>query len=89
MGVFPLSSSYPAYLYGLPHTCGGVSDSDYWERWENKSSPHLWGCFSKILGSVFEFKVFPTPVGVFLLKESKCDLYLSLPHTCGGVSVLT
>ncbi len=52
-----------------------------------KSSPRPWGCFLLNLPLSSFSKVFPTPVGVFLLKVVWLALQQGLPHARGGVSV--
>ena len=51
-----------------------------------KSSPRPWGCF--LLRAEVEMKeqVFPTPVGVFLIKKGLNRANKRLPHARGGVS---
>ena len=73
-GVFPtpvgvfLPHRRPGLILGrLPHARGGVS-ADLVEVVPNiPSSPRPWGCFSKRGELLCRWKVFPTPVGVFLI----------------------
>ena len=71
----------------LPHACGGVSGSRDIRMETCVSSPRMWGCFWGSLSSTGACPVFPTHVGVFLLKGIRDALFPSLPHACGGVSV--
>ena len=50
------------------------------------SSPHPWGCFSRVCWMVAPKVVFPTPVGVFLTLPVSLTTSVCLPHTRGGVS---
>ena len=50
------------------------------------SSPRTWGCFQPVKISLFDATVFPTHVGVFLLRSSEEVAAMSLPHARGGVS---
>ncbi len=71
---------------GLPHARGGVSDSANIYINPEESSPRPWGCFSLWSIMTITKTVFPTPVGVFLVRFYKLIVYLSLPHARGGVS---
>ena len=50
------------------------------------SSPRPWGCFCPRLYVHPSLLVFPTPVGVFLIYDSKVVVRKGLPHARGGVS---
>ena len=52
----------------------------------SKSSPRPWGCFYKSSLKKEALKVFPTPVGVFLINWKLLQRRLCLPHARGGVS---
>ena len=71
---------------GLPHACGGVSESKKFFPLLYVSSPRMWGCFlgTNDVGNLTA--VFPTHVGVFLLRIIALVILRSLPHACGGVS---
>ena len=73
---------------GLPHACGGVSNPIKHSYSVNQSSPCMWGCFLIRLYIGTKESVFPMHVGVFLSTENRFRIALSLPHACGGVSVL-
>ena len=51
------------------------------------SSPRGWGCFSACWSEPSRTAVFPTRVGVFLLRRRARVDYPRLPHAGGGVSV--
>ena len=51
------------------------------------SSPRPWGCFQALFKRCRKGRVFPTPVGVFLLKAAHAGHHLGLPHARGGVSM--
>ena len=86
MGVFPSSYTPSAVVGGLPHTRGGVSSQAYSPTLRQGSSPHPWGCFWSYNLGLRGYAVFPTPVGVFLIRAKKTRRTVSLPHTRGGVS---
>ena len=50
------------------------------------SSPQAWGCFSKLAAITTPREIFPTGVGVFLLREPGRVPAGDLPHRRGGVS---
>ena len=70
----------------LPHASGGVSLSIRKKVEPFLSSPREWGCFSHTLHLRHKIKVFPTRVGVFLIRSLLNRVSLSLPHASGGVS---
>ena len=53
------------------------------------SSPHTWGCFRLFFISFILRYVFPTRVGVFLIGVPFVGPEIGLPHTRGGVSVIS
>ena len=88
VGVFPEWDDDPDGCGGLPHACGGVSDSPATAAYDETSSPRMWGCFLMRPFSVEAVFVFPTHVGVFPFFLSLSFFPSSLPHACGGVSPL-
>ncbi len=50
------------------------------------SSPRPWGCFHLSMRHWFDWRVFPTPVGVFLTSLTMLEGSTGLPHARGGVS---
>ena len=71
----------------LPHTRGGVSPANPGSARTYRSSPHPWGCFFLNQTGGRLWKVFPTPVGVFLSWPISTGSSTRLPHTRGGVSI--
>ena len=71
---------------GLPHARGGVSSLSLPPGRGQRSSPRPWGCFSPCLAYRRRARVFPTPVGVFLIRGQKKITFKGLPHARGGVS---
>ena len=67
VGVFLTRQAAMMASWGLPHARGGVSSSEAHVCSLLVSSPRPWGCFSVELSAALVVKVFPTPVGVFLL----------------------
>ena len=49
----------------------------------------MWGCFYGYHRQAAWYLVFPTHVGVFLEGDQQPHRALSLPHACGGVSIIT
>ncbi len=88
MGVFLVLGAEIIDIIGLPHARGGVSDSGRDEAVSIGSSPRPWGCFWRSLLRRGSRKVFPTPVGVFLIDRYPGTRTPSLPHARGGVSAL-
>ena len=88
VGVFPSRKHLMLLPKSLPHTRGGVSRRHFGKFKANKSSPHTWGCFSRLKLAVAYRNVFPTHVGVFPVWGSLESLEYGLPHTRGGVSVV-
>ena len=86
VGVFLTKAGDRLTIRRLPHACGGVSTvlTSFLDL--ATSSPRVWGCFSGQNHIMFGLSVFPTRVGVFLLKTGLSLLHKSLPHACGGVS---
>ena len=86
VGVFLINRNSMLRIVSLPHARGGVSRTISRRHAGAPSSPRPWGCFF----CFFEFKrhvtVFPTPVGVFLLKCCEFLILCCLPHARGGVS---
>ncbi len=86
VGVFPDPRQDPVNLPRLPHARGGVSIVTHIKRTSHTSSPRPWGCFRCRCAKTDLGRVFPTPVGVFLMSEEKKPWRGCLPHARGGVS---
>ena len=87
VGVFPPKSYDSINSFSLPHARGGVSHGGKSDNAHQQSSPRTWGCFINVNDSVTKSKVFPTHVGVFLMRLSAATSFSCLPHARGGVSV--
>ena len=68
VGVFPIPHRNDERRTRLPHACGGVSYVYQCEIDIKESSPRMWGCFRGEEARLLLRVVFPTHVGVFLLK---------------------
>ena len=89
VGVFLAARSGPYGVVCLPHTRGGVSVCRVDDAYGPRSSPHPWGCF-RLEARIWPAEaVFPTPVGVFPTRSWKSWRLESLPHTRGGVSIVS
>ena len=86
VGVFPTVATKSLPGLRLPHACGGVSPAYRGQEVHLWSSPRLWGCFRIHCCGVCRCRVFPTPVGVFLIADLGGLGQGGLPHACGGVS---
>ena len=86
VGVFPACWWWKPDSTSLPHARGGVSFAKYIALGEKASSPRTWGCFFLDVFRLFVFAVFPTHVGVFLIRASLLLHGARLPHARGGVS---
>ena len=86
VGVFLDERPYLELIDGLPHARGGVSWGGLQAGRVISSSPRTWGCFPCILPFPALYGVFPTHVGVFLVRKSTDRPDVSLPHARGGVS---
>ena len=86
VGVFPDDLRLCSCRGGLPHARGGVSS--FYGQFDLglASSPRTWGCFSKRSSRLSTGRVFPTHVGVFLLRHRSRRRGRCLPHARGGVS---
>ncbi len=89
VGVFPALSLLRLASRCLPHTRGGVSMGCSVRAANEASSPHTWGCFRLFFISFILRYVFPTRVGVFLIGVPFVGPEIGLPHTRGGVSVIS
>ena len=88
VGVFLFFWCDLCLMNSFPHVRGGVSHRAFNSGFADWFSPRTWGCFSSGLAPPSRFFVFPTYVGVFLVR-AKCPLQdLSFPHVRGGVSFL-
>ena len=87
VGVFPPSVLPDSAVSGLPHARGGVSAPVTISLAFSGSSPRPWGCFSVSWKERFRQQVFPTPVGVFLMRDTWGCASIGLPHARGGVSM--
>ncbi len=86
VGMFLRNLLRVAYIYGLPHRRGDVSDYDcLWVRFHG-SSPQAWGCFSRGWMTFKQVSVFPTGVGMFQTLAIILPPIVSLPHRRGDVS---
>src|SRR5690606_13328921 len=72
--------------YCLPHVRGGVSMLELGAPDAVVSSPRPWGCFQAYRLLHHCLGVFPTSVGVFLMRPDRSLSCLCLPHVRGGVS---
>ena len=88
VGVFLYARSSLFFTGRLPHARGGVSNGFCPWYSDGESSPRPWGCFWTGQPEHNALLVFPTPVGVFLIKSSVRRKRPCLPHARGGVSVL-
>ena len=86
VGVFPITASTLPPRASLPHARGGVSLIDLCNHTSAASSPRPWGCFFYLSSDQSVIVVFPTPVGVFLIKKDPTVGDNGLPHARGGVS---
>ena len=86
MGVFLGCSVAITSSAGLPHARGGVSKPKNDDGCFKLSSPRPWGCFRVSRDYDCAYRVFPTPVGVFLDCWLHGDGLCRLPHARGGVS---
>ena len=86
VGVFLACSGNCSACPSLPHARGGVSDLYSHDVSAAQSSPRPWGCFRVYWGVRLFGGVFPTPVGVFLVRNEHDLRISSLPHARGGVS---
>ncbi|SVR64844.1 Domain of uncharacterised function (DUF2825) [Klebsiella pneumoniae] len=86
VGVFLKSASSCRSAAGLPHARGGVSRSTWTASRPWASSPRTWGCFCRHIVLYPLVSVFPTHVGVFLVREETPQGSPRLPHARGGVS---
>ncbi len=86
MGVFLPKPQAKKGADSLPHARGGVSCGSLGTYPEPLSSPRPWGCFRPRGRPRGTIKVFPTPVGVFLVIDDVLFVFNSLPHARGGVS---
>ena len=73
-------------ISSLPHARGGVSPQQHLGTARIQSSPRTWGCFRLHHPRLSMSNVFPTHVGVFLVRFLHKRPILSLPHARGGVS---
>ena len=86
VGVF-LDDGFSITVEGcLPHVRGGVSAVLTNSGDDIGSSPRPWGCFSGAAQPGAMGDVFPTSVGVFLVKSHLLSSQSGLPHVRGGVS---
>ena len=86
VGVFLGPRHFTIGCVGLPHARGGVSSISGPLPSGRKSSPRSWGCFLLPAGLLPSQRVFPTLVGVFLLRFAPFRPARGLPHARGGVS---
>ncbi len=73
-------------LLSLPHGRGDVSDCYGIRRLCPMSSPRAWGCFRVFRPLSRGREVFPTGVGMFLMKKFLFSTLEGLPHGRGDVS---
>jgi len=85
VGVSPHTAGVLPFWDALPHTRGGVPFSHSVGVNVLYSSPHTWGC-PYIVSHIREANnLFPTHVGVSLIKIDGAVTPITLPHTRGGV----
>ncbi len=87
VGVFLLQNAGIFLKLSLPHARGGVSGEVPTASTLDESSPRPWGCFLSRVTRRLCLDVFPTPVGVFLIRAPCHRTDVRLPHARGGVSV--
>ena len=88
VGVFPAWRVSSSSICSLPHARGGVSITlDLLRGW-GVSSPRSWGCFYYHETLLRIIRVFPTLVGVFLVRATRSSAAIRLPYARGGVSWL-
>ena len=76
-------------MCSLPHARGGVSTQQSIQSLNANSSPRPGGCFRNMRARTRSRTLFPTPVGVFLIRHPDARVGVSLPHARGGVSALS
>jgi len=86
VGVFPVIPYAFLATISLPHRRGGVSKEWLEQTKKDWSSPQAWGCFQYDNAKSIIDLVFPTGVGVFLVKLPILIRVTRLPHRRGGVS---
>ena len=86
VGVFRTLRKRAEGVMRLPHVRGGVSSPYRRKRGGRGSSPRAWGCFLDKQRGRAQALVFPTCVGVFLVKVRPDCSGPCLPHVRGGVS---
>ena len=86
-GCFSDSSVSLGEQLALPHARGGVSAMLENGAYLLISSPRPWGCFYLLAIGRYQTRLFPTPVGVFLLERLADGRVGPLPHARGGVSI--
>ncbi len=88
VGVFLPRPREFEQILRLPHARGGVSEEMIAIDRKAMSSPRTWGCFRCAVFGDAKIPVFPTHVGVFLVREETPQGSPRLPHARGGVSGL-
>ena len=86
VGVFLRRCAFESVRRSLPHARGGVSQFYPYSHPRRQSSPRSWGCFYMQNRLKWLRKVFPTLVGVFLIRRPHHRWLGRLPHARGGVS---
>jgi len=86
VGVFLKKRTAKKPARCFPHARGGVSQPGSFRNLLKQFSPRPWGCFSASTGASQCGRVFPTPVGVFLLVDVCVSNAERFPHARGGVS---
>ena len=88
MGVFLDTAAFGVKGCSLPHARGDVSTLSMYAVDAVASSPRTWGCFCRHIVLYPLVSVFPTHVGVFLVREETPQGSPRLPHARGGVSLI-
>ncbi len=85
VGVYRRANKEAHLPISFPHTRGGVPSVKNSSTVIPSFSPHTWGCTYLIKNPVLRNAVFPTHVGVYLLKHIPTSSMVCFPHTRGGV----
>ena len=88
VGMNPYFSLLSVRNPRIPYACGDEPTKELTENWLSKYSLRMWGWTSNIPPITAIIIVFPTHVGMNLLRIMQCKQLTGIPYACGDEPII-